>query len=134
MTPELRIFLLIVLLSIVFSGCQTVPEPTRAFDWLPGIGQQDTPGEHQDRSPGDQAHALFVEILALAGASIAVIGFILLAVPGMRQLGGATILSGAGAAALAIAFGHPWVPFLAFGFLATFMGWKIYKRIISKRK
>ena len=124
---------LLVMLAVLLlvSACRSADPDTRPdgmFYWIPGVGQVDAP--RIDVGPGKGAQERISRTLAGAGAGMVIGGAIMLAIPGVRQWGGTTALSGIALAWLAIAFGHPLVPLLGFVFLVALAGWKIYKRVI----
>ena len=125
-----RALILVALLSMV--SCRSGPDtrPPGIFDRIPGVGQTEEPAAQQVRGVGEVAQIRISNTLAGAGAGMVIGGAIMLAIPGVRQWGGTTALSGIALAWLAIAFGHPLVPLLGFVFLVALAGWKIYKRVI----
>ncbi len=115
---------------LMMASCRSVdPEtqPSGMFGWRQALEQNDD----SQISAGSAAQLRITNTLAGAGAGMVIGGAIMLAIPGVRQWGGTTALSGIALAWLAIAFGHPLVPLLGFIFLIALSGWKIYKRIIK---
>ena len=123
---------------LLLAGCSPTRDgPGRPVSpsWFPGISAVDT--REEDEGSVNIAQLRVTNVLAGAGTMMVVGGAVMLAIPGLRQWGGTTALSGIALAWLAIAFGHPLIPLAGFVFLVALAVYKVYRyrhKIIRNQK